>query len=345
MLDYVIMMGILVFLVLMLTHGSKYISSGNDNFFDMDNTKAMRGFWCLIVILVHIPTAYQNKIQDMIGSFAYIGVTFFFMTSAYGLSVGISKKINSTERFWTSRLPKLILPNWISNVVIILLDMILLAGSSRLGSPLQINVWVRWLLVCYVAFWIGYRFKWKEKLRRPIVCVVVIAFSLLLYILKLIGIVQTTTWCTESIGFVWGIVLFANYDSIKKLSCQKWILKVSVACLSSLVLGVSYLSFKHIVFWGDYILKILLGVAILAFILLLNEKIQIGNKISYFLGSISFEMYLMHCFVFEIVEKVLPNINSSCFIILSIITTVILATIVHIICDKLLKLLKKAKIF
>lgn len=345
MLDYVIMMGILAFFVLLLTSGSKYIASGNNNFFDRDNTKAMRGFWCLIVIFVHIPAAYQNKIQDLIGSFAYIGVTFFFMTSAYGLSVGISQKLNSTERFWTNRLTKLILPNWVSNVVIILLDMILFAGSFRLGSLLQINVWVRWLLVCYVAFWIGYCFKWNEKIRRTIVCVIVIAFSLLLYILKLRGIVQTTTWCTESIGFVWGIVLFTNYDRIKKFSCQKWMLKVSVTCLSSLVLGVSYLSFKHIVFWGDYILKILLGVAILAFILLLNEKIQIGNKISYFLGSISFEIYLMHCFMFEIVENVLPNINSSCFIILSIIITVILSTIVHIICDKLLKLLKKAKIF
>ena len=38
MLDYIIMMGILVFLAFLLMHGSKYISSGNDNFFDMDNT-------------------------------------------------------------------------------------------------------------------------------------------------------------------------------------------------------------------------------------------------------------------------------------------------------------------
>ena len=38
MLDLVIMMCILVFFVFLLMYGSKYISSGNDNFFDMDNT-------------------------------------------------------------------------------------------------------------------------------------------------------------------------------------------------------------------------------------------------------------------------------------------------------------------
>lgn len=46
-------------------------------FFDLESTNCMRGFWCIIILLVHIPSEYQNSIQDAIGSFAYIGVTFF----------------------------------------------------------------------------------------------------------------------------------------------------------------------------------------------------------------------------------------------------------------------------
>lgn len=72
-------------------------NKGYISFFNLTNTTAMRGFWCIIVILVHIPAVYQNRIQDLMGSFAYIGVTFFFMTSAYGLKVG-AKRIRIQRR-------------------------------------------------------------------------------------------------------------------------------------------------------------------------------------------------------------------------------------------------------
>lgn len=117
MIDYGIMGGIIIFLIFILVFKSKYIPNANDNFFDINNSKAIRGFWCLVVILVHIPQDYQNKIQDMIGSFAYIGVTFFFMTSAYGLSIAADKKPDSISRFWRTRLPKLIIPNWLINII------------------------------------------------------------------------------------------------------------------------------------------------------------------------------------------------------------------------------------
>ena len=59
------------------------INPDKDSFMSKDDAVFLRGFWCVIVILVHIPAAYQNRVQDALGSFAYIGVTFFFMTSAY----------------------------------------------------------------------------------------------------------------------------------------------------------------------------------------------------------------------------------------------------------------------
>lgn len=48
------------------------ISDTDSHFFNKENSNALRGFWCLIVVLVHVPGAYQNRIQDIIGSFAYI---------------------------------------------------------------------------------------------------------------------------------------------------------------------------------------------------------------------------------------------------------------------------------
>ena len=92
MITYAIMALIMLFLTFELLYKAKY-SLDVVHLFDKQNSNAMRGFWCLIVILVHIPVPYQNRIQNMLGSFAYIGVTFFFMTSAYGLRLGCVSKL------------------------------------------------------------------------------------------------------------------------------------------------------------------------------------------------------------------------------------------------------------
>ena len=64
-----------------LIYKAKVYPEGNPNFFDINNTVAMRAFCCIIVVMVHIPAMYQNKLQDAVGSFGYIAVSFFFMTS------------------------------------------------------------------------------------------------------------------------------------------------------------------------------------------------------------------------------------------------------------------------
>ena len=115
---YAIMGLVLLFMAFILIYKAK-LTKDTSHFFNLTNTTAMRGFWCIIVILVHIPAVYQNRIQDLMGSFAYIGVTFFFMTSAYGLKVGAKKNPDSTKVFWRRRLPKLLIPMFLVNVLTI----------------------------------------------------------------------------------------------------------------------------------------------------------------------------------------------------------------------------------
>ena len=95
------------------------------------------------------------------------------------------------------------------------------------------------------------------------------------------------------------------------------------------MLGVSYLKFKTIPFFGDYTLKIILGLAITLFILAINVRVNIGNKISYFLGSISYEVYLLHGIVFGIVDAMIPGLESGMFILVSMILTVGLSKVTN----------------
>ena len=151
-----IMLGVAVFLAVVLFSGASAHDDGQ-HFFDASNSNALRGFWCLVVILVHIPAAHQNRIQDMIGSFAYIGVTFYFMTSAYGLKLQMRKAPSKINIFWRKRLPKLLVPCFTVNIISAFVT-IITGGEITIVDLFRINRWVMWLLVCYAFFWLSYRF-------------------------------------------------------------------------------------------------------------------------------------------------------------------------------------------
>ena len=341
MITYAIMAFIMLFLAFELFYKSEYRTDAA-HLFDKQNSNAMRGFWCLIVILVHIPASYQNRIQDMLGSFAYIGVTFFFMTSAYGLKLGIKKDPDSIRYFWGKRLPKLLIPMFLVNIVSLIFRVIEGSGIS-LGILININGWVQWLFVCYLIFWTVNRFVTFDRFRTGgyadiIVCVLIIAFSVAIYVLR--SYISGTTWCPEVFGFVWGIVFFHIKNRFAEWMGKKWFLKCIALCVIAGMVGVVYLKLKPMIFFGDYILKILLGVLIIAFMLAVNSHVAIGNKVSLFLGSISYEVYLLHGIVFGLIAFFTPEISSGVFIGLSIVITAGVAGAVRVLAIRIVKVVK-----
>ena len=320
MMTNLIMAGILLVLAALLLAGAEYRPDGA-HFFNRENSGVMRGFWCLIVVLVHIPAAYQNRAQDMLGSFAYVGVTFFFLTSACGLRLAAVKRPESLKGFWRNRLPKLLVPCLLTNAIGMALRA-LCGGGIELRMLVWINGWVCWLLVCYFIFWACYCFL-PAKRRDWAVCGLVSVFSLAVYRMK----PETTTWCPEVLGFAWGILLSCRMDSFRGWLSRGWAAKSSALCLLAACLGIAYLRWKEIPFFGDYVLKIALGMAILSFLLALNTKISIGNPVSRTLGAVSFEVYLLYGGVFFALESAFPELNSGLFILMSLLLTIALSLV------------------
>lgn len=325
-----IIMGIIVILLMTeLAYGAKFNSSPA-HFFDLNNTKAMRGFWCFIVILVHIPRTFQNPIQDMIGSFGFIGVTFFFMTSGYGLTLSVMNKPELIKFFWRRHLPKLLVTNWIVNLVSISFNKFLYGAELSLKSIFAIDVWIQWLFGCYFLFWLTQTIFAKNRKKGLIIGAAAIALlSFGFYLLRKTGIITSTVWDVECLGFVWGIILAYYYGKIVGMINRNWIRNIAASFVVSLVLGTAYLKFKAVPFAGDYILKVLLGLAITAFILIINVKVNIGNRISLFLGDISYEIYLVQWETFLLVTVLLGEVSSGVFILTSLAIAVILAAICH----------------
>lgn len=305
-------------------------------FFDLNTTGSLRGIWALVVLMVHIPSSYQNPVQDMIGSFAYVGVTFFFMTSGYGLFLSMEKKPNFLKNFWRKRLPGLLLPMLISNIVFVVAKFWLKLEWS-FQDVFMVTGWVKQLLIFYGIFWIIYGVlpeTLPQRSKTGLFIAAIALFSITAYAGWLSFI---TVWPTESFGFIYGALLYRYRDHFVRFATSGWVVKCAVACVLSAVTGVGYLMLKHWVFFGDYLLKILLGALILLLLLLWNAKKPIGNYVAKFLGSISYEIYLLHGAVFVILQACRTDWNSGVFVASSILVTVLIATAVHTICAHILK--------
>ncbi len=313
----------------------------NDGFFDAKNSLAMRGFWCLIVILVHVPAAYTNRIQDMIGSFAYIGVTFFFMTSSYGLTLSHDKDPDKIKKFWRKRLPKLLVVSLLINLSFAILNMIVFGDAITLKNLFTINGWVIWLIACYFAFWLSHLIFKQSYSAKILTVLLVIIGSIIMYTLNRNGIYKSTIWATECFGFIWGILLASKRDVFTVFFLKKWQIKLLISCCIAGILGVSYLRFKPIPIAGDYLLKIILGLAITLFVLVFNTRVALGNRINYFLGKISFEIYLVHLGVFHLFSRFDFWNSSSVFIISGMVATMIIAYLLNNVSGMILKQVNK----
>lgn len=316
--------------------GNFFLNSKVENgcFFSKDYTNMLKGVCCLIVIYVHFYGKYTNSLQDAIGSFGYIAVTLFFVVSAYGMMLSVEKKTDYLRRFWRNRLVALLVPCFCVNIVAFILNAI----RCNLGWSIlyHINGYVLVLLQFCVWFY-GVEWckqKWfprKIALGDGILILGVLVSSLMFYFLKYHDVSSSSGWCFERIGLVWGVLLSRYYKPFVEWMGKHRLLKIIVLFLVSGILGVVYLKYKSIWFWGEYLLKVVLGVAIILFLFTLTSNRKIGNTIGMWLGNISYEVYLSHGMVMGFLAYIFPNMQSGLFILMTVITTILISWGIHMV--------------
>ena len=333
-----ILMGIILLAIAASTLVGMHVDQEKDSFMSLSDSAFLRGFWCIIVMLVHVPAAYQNPLQDMVGSFAYIGVTFFFMTSSFGLKFSLTNKSGYMDHFWRRRLPPILIPAVIANAFSVLTNAIN-GGQISILSFLNINNWVKVLLLYYFVFWIIYKIlprklsagTWQDIA----MCSTVLLFSL---IDRLTPLKITSIWIVEPLGFAYGIIAANKANLLKQMMKNNWLIKSGVLMIIAALVGVCYLKYKPVPFVGDYFIKVILGISIIAFMFEVISKLKVGNMVNAFLGSISYEVYILHFGVYSLVSAVSKGrVSSGLYIIISIVITLILAYLLRLICKPLIK--------
>jgi peptidoglycan/LPS O-acetylase OafA/YrhL len=315
-------------------------------FMSKDFTQSMKAIMCIIVVMVHFPQVYQNKVQDMIGSFGYICVTLFFLFSAYGLMYGLHNKNDYLKTFIRNRFASLLIPYLIVNIISTIINQEWNNGIKQtMFSLLGLNInFVTLILFFYLVFYGICKIIKDNRVRYYILTICPLAYSLIAYLLTGSAGVEGI-WSVEAIGFCLGILLFIHLEFIKKLITNKRVITIIISGILSTILGIVYLKYKTVFFIGGYLLKILLGVAIITFTFSVLNKLKIKNKALDYLGKISYEIFLTHGIVMTAISMIMTKINievtSWVYIWLTYIITIGLSAVINLLDQKIIKRIRK----
>ena len=315
-------------------------------FFAKEYTDVMKGLCCLIVIYVHVKPERGNILQDAIGSFAYVAVTFFFVVSAYGMLAGMERKTNYLEHFWRNRLTSLLIPCLLVNILGYILEF-LVKGQSDLVVLYTINSYVVVLLQWCLWFYIveRCRLKWfaeKKHMADWLLVAGVIISSLYLYLFVEAKVSAEAGWPFERMGLIWGVLLYRYFNTFIEWMNFSKTKKIIVLLLFGVLLGVAYLKFKTIYFWGAYLLKIVLALSLLLLLFTTTSNRSFGDKISNWLGEISYEVYLSHGIILGLANIILPeNMSSGIYILTAVVVILALSTGIHALGKPIVKILRR----
>lgn len=322
-----------------------------DDYMSVDNMQNIRGMLAILIVIHHFSGMIEEKsVFFLFNHIGYLVVALFLFLSGYGLAYGVQNKpgyINGVKFLYT-RIPKLIIPYWVA--VIIYAVGYLAAGEPITWKAILLSfvsfkniVGSSWyifeLIVLYIIFFLSFKIK-KRKIALSVLFALVAACAIVFYI----GDSFLEVWYRSIFAFPLGVFYSLKKDKIESFLLNKTLVRYIALILSLIAL----LSLRYAcVILGLTYLQILFDItssamfSLVAVIML--RKIKLGNKALSFLGSISFEIYLIHLLLVKLIYSFYFNgqINLLLYFVISIVSVISVAYIMSFIDKNLTKLYRK----
>lgn len=369
-----------VFLVLflgMLVIGCRRAEKGmfHENFLDHSVMKGLQGFAAMGVILHHVTqtvTQYGRYDKGLINIMVDAGVFFtalFFFCSGYGLVTSLLQKEDYLNGFLRKRLPAVIVPFYMCNLLFILVS---LAAGAR-PKPLELLLYLSGLVmlndqmwfivelaVLYAAFYMLFRKRKEGTLPLWKMAVVLVIMTTVSLLLGHDGLPDSQGlwffgewWYNTTWTFFVGMLVAKNKDTVVGWAkrCYKWLLPLSGLLFVGMYKATMFM-LGHVGYWKEwpgyrgYLEKFLTfcvqAPTVIIFVLLLfliSMKVQFGNKILAFLSVSALEMYLLQNIFITYLRPVLKV--DLLFYIGVYVCTILLAFFIHWLDYKIIRRFKK----
>lgn len=296
-------------------------------FLERDPNQCFRGILALLIVFHHVCKYYVFPMSSEGGAYGITVVGLFFFFSGYGLVKQYVLKGKSYCNGFILKRAKKLLPCFFFITILCVIAENLLninileLGGGKIGCILVPNSWYVYVLFFfYIVFAVCGRF-----FKKPIQIVSMLfgaTFALILFT----SIVNLGDWWWKSsFAFNVGTLLPLLEEKQRKnelgIAREKKILFfIFTILVVSAILNVFSLSYYKV----RSIFMIVLTTILPIYLYLVFKKVTFyGNKILHFLGSLSYEIYLIHGVVLIIVKNVFLEMKTiQCVIIVYLVTIV-----------------------
>ncbi|MBQ6695859.1 MAG: acyltransferase [Lachnospiraceae bacterium] len=356
-----------IVLVILLLFGAKIAPKGTvyEDFFSLKTAKVLQGGSAVGIILHHLVqevTSYGAVWKGPITHMNWMGVLFtsvFFFSSGYGLLKSYETKTDYLECFLERRMPAVLIPFLVSNVIYFIFIGIYTGRITRVTDAItclfgftliNTNTWfLVEIMIFYMAFYVLYKYiKDTGHALGAMTGVVLLTIVISLFLghdnSELNGHwFMGEWWYNSSIVFVFGMLVAKYEREILRIAKKHymWLLPVAI-----LVFVGMYILSENIVEnvgyyceWDGYqgykekaitaFVQSMTCILFMMMIVLICMKVKFYNIIMDFVGKISLALYIIHDLIKQNVLNMYEEISEPVFFLIVFVYSFVMASILH----------------
>lgn len=318
----------------------------SDTFLNLNQSKNIQASVCLAIILHHLTqqiTVYGMRPKGPITLLNYIGYLFtglFFFFSGYGLMASLNAKPDYLKSFLKHRLPAVLVPFWIINILGVILTSVLpgpklkpaevisdITGITLINS----NGWyIIEICLLYIIFYVLFRLIKNRNAASALMCVATVLIIVYSFLQghdpegAKAHWFKGEWWYNSTLTFVFGIYFIQFKDKFSGFCVKHYGKMISLfAVLTVISVWGSIYAQKFLGYYHEpvhhgmrdaaitLVIQTLSCIIFTTFILIMNMKLSIGNKPLLFIRFMSLELFLVHGYF---LEKIFVRVEMSDFL-------------------------------
>lgn len=327
-------------LMLFRTAPVKPISDFNQETLSPAASSSLKGILCVLIVLCHESTlVHDSLVLKPFLYFGFLGVAGFFFLSGYGIFISYGNKENYLEGFAKRRFIKVFFP-WFAAFLIYAAYAAINKNPYKLGQ-LIINVKTgntfmsnAWYVVAIAVFYIAFYLCAKcIKSKTAVLLALSAIITAAAFALALAG--YDKYWYSSLSALIVGMLWGLKRERLLEYFKSKWLLKTILTGGIFAVCLFVHLSLKHFLPEGNYLEYIkaffneIAGAAFAFLIPLLSMKARNTNRLTDWLGKLSYEIYLMHGLFILIFTRSIIIENSALLTVSVLGCTIAAAAAIH----------------
>ena len=261
--------------------------SNSYSFISKELVTMVKGFSIVIIMLGHLGNLFGIRFLNPLGSW---GVGIFLFVSGFGLQISFNNK--RLKGYWKNRIINAYIPYLIFEIVSFVFFYKQMEFKYYVGDLLLVDTchpfgwYMQCLFLYYIIFYLSSLFK------KDIIKIVGLLFASVLIFIFLRSLFREQIWM-----FTFGVFVAIYYDKFKIVK-KKILFGVILFCIGLVFLAIRQFEFIRI---NEYVMDFItsfevFGLAIGTILVFdwLYEKKFFALKPFYYIGLISFELYLVH---------------------------------------------------